>query len=114
MPKLPEELLRHILDECNYLQSVAQKLNTFDDLMGNEDLKRSVTRSVEIIGEASKNIPVDIKLKWKEVDWKAITAMRNKLVHEYFGVNYVIVWDVIRNKIPEFNKQVKDILEGFE
>lgn len=50
MPKLPEELLRHIIDECNYLQSVAEKVNSFDELMADEDLKRSVTRSIEIIG----------------------------------------------------------------
>ncbi|MEO5572510.1 MAG: HepT-like ribonuclease domain-containing protein [Bacteroidia bacterium] len=113
MPKLPEELLRHILEECKYILSVIDKLNDYDDLQNNEDLKRSLTRSIEIIGEASKNVPVDIKLKWKEINWKDINAMRNRLVHEYFGVNYLIVWDVIKNKIPDLKNQIENILKEY-
>lgn len=114
MSKLPEELLRHILEECKYILLVSEKLSTFDELQENEDLKRSLTRSIEIIGEASKNISVDIKLKWKEINWKEIVAMRNRLVHEYFGVNYLIVWDVMKNKIPVLKNQVVTILKNID
>lgn len=110
MSKLPEELLKHVLEECKYIQSVSEKLNTFDELQNNEDLKRSLTRSIEIIGEASKNIPVDIKIKWNKIRWKEMLAMRNKLVHEYFGINYLLVWDVIKNKIPALKNNVEEIL----
>ena len=112
MSKLPEELLKHMLDECTYILSVSVELKNFADLENNENYKRSLTRSIEIIGEASKNIPVDVKLKWKEVSWKEILAMRNKLVHEYFGVNYIIVWDVIKNKIPELKNSIERILKS--
>ena len=110
MSKFPEEYLNHILQECNYILTVSELLKKFDELEQSEDYKRSLARSIEIIGEAAKNIPVDVKLKWNEVNWKEIMAMRNKLVHEYFGVNYLIVWDVIKNKIPSLKITVEKIL----
>ncbi len=112
MSKHYTELLRHILDECDYILSVITPQTTKDNLINNETLKRAIVRSLEIIGEASKKIPADVKYQWKDIPWKNMTGMRDKLIHDYFGINYSIVWDVIKNKIPEVATQIKKVLEN--
>lgn len=66
---------------------------------------------MEIIGEATKNIPADFRQKWSAVPWRNIAGMRDKLIHDYIGVNYGIVWDVVRNKIPEVRDQIAELIE---
>ncbi|RLD23156.1 MAG: DUF86 domain-containing protein [Bacteroidetes bacterium] len=114
MSKHYKEVLNHILDECAFIQQTITPQITKSDFIENETLKRAIVRSLEIIGEATKKIPVDIKLKWKEVQWKNMAGMRDKLIHDYFGVNYSIVWDVIKNKIPELSQQIKRVLDSLE
>ena len=104
------ELLKHILDECNFIQDVITSEITKNDLIENEILKRAIVRSLEIIGEATKKIPADVKCQWKEIQWKNMAGMRDKLIHDYFGINYSIVWDVIKNKIPELTKQIEKVI----
>ncbi len=109
MSKDPKEYLRHIQDECSWLISVSENL-TFDDFLADETLKRAVVRSLEIIGEATKKIPADFKVKWNSIPWKNMAGMRDRLIHDYMGVNNTIVWDVMKNKIPGMHKQLSEIL----
>ncbi len=109
MSKDPIEFLRHIEDECKFLLSVEKDLSK-DDFLDNETLKRAVVRSLEIIGEATKKIPADYKVKWNTIQWKNMAGMRDRLIHDYIGVNYSIVWDVFKNKIPELFNQIRDTL----
>ena len=90
MSKEPKEYLRHIQDECLYIISVTENL-LFEDFIENETLKRAVVRSLEIIGEATKKIPADIKEQWSDVPWRNIAGMRDRLIHDYIGINYAIV-----------------------
>lgn len=110
MSKEPIEYLRHIADECAYLQSVNKDLSK-EDFLCDETLKRAVVRSLEIIGEATKKIPVDFRDKWNLIHWKNMAGMRDRLIHDYIGVNYSIVWDVFQNKIPELHKEINDVLK---
>jgi len=105
MHKQPIEYLRHILDECRFILTATSDI-TKEQLLEDEVLKRAVVRSLEIIGEASKKITADIKFKWHTINWKNIAGMRDRLIHDYVGINYSIVWDVIRNKIPDLEKQI--------
>jgi len=105
MHKQPIEYLRHILDECRFILSATSDV-TKDQLLEDEVMKRAVVRSLEIIGEASKKIPADVKLKWQNISWKNIAGMRDRLIHDYVGINYSIVWDVVHNKIPDLEKQI--------
>lgn len=66
----------------------------------------AVVRNLEIIGEAVKNISADFKKEHKNVNWAEIARMRDKLIHHYFGVNWEIVWDVIKRKLPELTKEL--------
>ena len=113
MSKLPLEYLCHILDECRFILTATSGM-TKDQLMENEVMKRAVVRSLEIIGEAGKKIPADFKLKLPTISWKNMAGMRDRLIHDYMGVNYNIVWDVIFNKIPDLEKQITDVINYHE
>ena len=76
----------------------------------NDDIKtRAVVRSLEIIGEASKNIPESMKKECPEISWIDIIGMRNRLSHEYFGVNLGIVWRTIKQDIPQIKSCVEKL-----
>jgi len=109
MSKDPKEFLKHILDECSYIISVSANLS-FKDFLEDETLKRAIVRSLEIVGEATKKIPADFKAKWNTIQWKNMAGMRDRLIHDYIGVNYSIVWDVMKNKIPDIHKEISSSL----
>jgi len=111
MPLSALEYLRHIVDETGYLMERAQGL-THEQFMRDATLKRAFVRSIEIIGEASKQIPDDIKRKYSHLEWRAMTGMRNRLIHDYFGVDYDIVWDVVINKAPVLHRILQEIIEA--
>lgn len=112
MSKDPVEYLKHIRDESAYILTVITPDKTIDDFLADETLKRAIIRSLEIIGEATKKIPADFKLKWGNIRWKNMAGMRDRLIHDYMGVNYTIVWDVARNKIPELYDQIIEVLKS--
>ncbi len=111
MSKEPVEYLKHIRDECEFVLSVINSETTKDSFLADETLKRAIIRSLEIIGEATKKIPADLKLKWGTIHWKNMAGMRDRLIHDYMGINYSIVWDVIKNKIPELYSQIVEVIE---
>jgi uncharacterized protein with HEPN domain len=69
----------------------------------------AVVRNFEIIGEASKNIPDEIKAEHRDVNWKGMAGLRNRIAHEYFGVSSTIVWNIIKQEIPHLKEQMKQI-----
>jgi len=102
--------LQHILDECLYVSSVITEDMDIDTFLADETLKRAVTRSLSIIGEATKKIPGDVKYNWKTISWREMAGMRDRLVHDYMGVNYYIVWDVAKNLLPELSTQIQEVI----
>ncbi|NTU56281.1 MAG: DUF86 domain-containing protein [Anaerolineales bacterium] len=110
MSRSTREYFQHMLDEIVFLQAHTPTI-TKEELLSDAVLKRAVIRSIEIIGEAIKQIPNDIKAKYPDVEWRAIAAMRDRLIHGYFGIDYDIVWDVLTTKVPVLAQQVQTILQ---
>ena len=77
-------------------------------------LKRAFVRSLEIIGEASKKLPEDVKATQPDIEWRKVTGMRDRLIHDYFGVDYTIVWDVATTKLPDLRVKLQALLEATE
>jgi uncharacterized protein with HEPN domain len=104
------EYLRHISDELEYLIRQTKTLK-YQDFFKDETLQKAFVRSLEVIGEATKKIPDDFKGKHDQIEWKAMAGMRDKLIHDYFGIDYEIVWDVVINKAPRLHKKVQAMLQ---
>ena len=105
-----KEYLLHILEETNFVLTSTQ--NTTQEEFDNDAiLKRAVVRSLEIVGEAAKKLPDDFKVQHPETDWKAMAGTRDKLIHDYFGVDYDIVWDIVINELPLLKEQLANMLD---
>lgn len=104
------EFIRYILDETTFCRSQTNDLD-FETFIKNETLCRAVLRSLEVIGEASKNIPDEFKEKYPLVAWKEMAGIRDRLIHHYFGVDYETVWNTLVNDLPALDFWMKKILE---
>ena len=81
-----------------------------EQFLKDETAKRAFVRSIEIIGEAAKKGPLQVRQRYTGVEWRAMARMRDKVVHRNFGVDYDIIWDVALNKIPLLHRQIEDVL----
>jgi len=100
------DFLLHILDECNYLLREYEG-NSFDDFIEDERLSKAICRSLEIIGEASSKLHPDLKSKYPFIPWREMSDLRNRIIHHYFGIDYDIVWDVLKSDIPTLKESVE-------
>jgi uncharacterized protein with HEPN domain len=98
-------LLKHIIEETDFLLEHCSELE-LEEVLEDEVLKRAILRSLEIIGEAVKNLSDEFKNEHTDVDWRKISGLRDKIIHHYFGVDWNIIWDLIRNKIPDLNEKI--------
>ncbi len=104
-----KEYAKHIFDEIVFIEKNCFLL-AFDAYLKDEILQRATVRSIEIIGEAVKNIPSDITKKYPDTEWKNIARARDKLIHHYFGVDYYLIWDIIRVHLPKLKKDIEKII----
>ena len=89
---------------CSYCQAMS-----YESFLDDERTQDAVIRNIEILGEAAKNISEDSRQKYDDILWKNIAGMRDKLIHDYFGVNLDIVWNVIQTDLPSLISQLKTI-----
>lgn len=82
------------------------------EFLRNTEKQDAVIRNLEIIGEAARKLPAEFKQRHSQVQWAPIAGMRDRLIHQYFGVNWTILWDVVQNKLPELRRHVEQILAG--
>lgn len=86
----------------------------FDDFKKDNRTIDAVVRNLEIIGEAAKNIPEDVRVKYQNVNWRGMAGLRNRIIHKYFGVDLKIIWLIIKEELPRLKAQIEQILEKGE
>jgi uncharacterized protein with HEPN domain len=104
------EFIRHILEEAEFILNNTSGINQ-QDFLQDAVLLRATIRSLEIIGEACKNVPEYLRQKYPEIYWKEMAGTRDKLIHHYFGIDYDILWDIIKNEIPLMRINVEKLIE---
>jgi len=102
--------LEHILDEIEFLEQQFPK-NSREDLLNDQVIQRAAVRSLEIIGEAVKNLSKELKEDNPQIEWKEIAGMRDKLIHRYFTIDWDIVYEVVINRLPELKITVLNALK---
>lgn len=102
--------LEDIITSINKIEKYTYKIK-FKEFLKNEMMIDAVIRNLEIIGEAVKNLPQEIKDKYPEVEWKEATGFRNILIHNYFGIDIETVWETIKKDLPIFKKKIEKILQ---
>ncbi|HEY4832863.1 MAG TPA: DUF86 domain-containing protein [Waddliaceae bacterium] len=113
-PPLSDELrVRHVLDAIKEIESYLHNIS-IEEFLANSEKRFATIKQLEIIGEACARISPAIKEKHPEVEWNNIIGFRNISIHEYFGVNFQIVWQIAQNDLTMLKQQFSKILVGFE
>ena len=105
--------LKDILEAIEAIEEFVKDID-FETFKRDDMRSSAVIRKFEIIGEATRNIPDNIKQKYSSIPWKNISGMRDRLIHFYFGIKYELVWDTIKIDIPVLKSQIKKILENLQ
>lgn len=103
--------MSHMLDAIAEIESYLANAD-LDIFLSNSMMRFASIKQLEIIGEASDHIAPDTKLRFSEVEWNQIKGLRNILVHEYFGVDSILVWEIIQKDLPDLKRKVQDILDS--
>ena len=100
--------LEHILESISLIEEYTAD-KTKKEFLNSKQLQDAVIKRIEIIGEAVKNIPDDIKEKFKDIPWRNIIGMRDILIHQYLGVDLALIWKVVKGDIPELKKEILSV-----
>jgi uncharacterized protein with HEPN domain len=111
-PLADKERTYHILDAIREVEAYVAGV-TFPQFLANSEKRFATIKQIEIIGEACNRITNELKLAHPEVAWKPINGFRNISIHEYFGVNLQLVWEIATVNLPELKDQFTSILKEF-
>ena len=103
--------LQHIIDAISEIQKYVQGVE-FSTFLENSMMRFACIKQMEIIGEASNHLSKDLKSKFSDVQWAQIIGMRNVFAHEYFGIDTNLVWEIIKNDIPELKAKISEIIKS--
>jgi len=105
--------IKDILECINKIENFVGEMS-FDEFMKDEKTKSAVIRELEVMGEATKNIPKSIRDKYKNLPWSQIAKTRDKIIHFYFGVDYEVIWEVVKKRLPEIKAVIERIFKELE
>ena len=107
----PAECIHDMLIESQFArQFLGEK--SYDEFVADPLASRAVVRSLEVVGEACRRLPREFREKYPQVPWADIAGMRDRLIHDYTGINYRIVWDTVKQKLPGLEAELNAILTG--
>ena len=106
--------LYDIIESINEIEEFMKNVKDIESFQDNKEKLRAVERDLEIIGEAVKKIPEDLKDMESEIEWKKISGFRDVLAHGYFGIDVSIIWDIIQNKLNPLKISVQKIIQSVE
>ena len=105
--------VKDIFDALESIENFVADMD-IEELAGDDKTSSAVIRKFEIIGEATKHVPDSIKERYPEVPWKRMAGMRDRLIHAYFGIDYLLVRDAIRFELPKLKPKLREILEDMK
>jgi uncharacterized protein with HEPN domain len=105
--------LNHILDSISQLEEYTKGL-TKEEFLSTRLVQDGTIRQIEIVGEAIKNVSENLKEMYPDIPWKEIAGMRDKLIHNYFGVDIDAVWDAVKKDIPTLKEEILKIMEDLQ
>jgi len=106
------DFVQDILDSINDVENFIDGME-FEDFIKDKKTVYSVVRAIEIIGEAAKNVPEQVRKKYPDVPWKQMAGMRDKLIHEYFGVDLEILWETAKDDVPQLKTPISEVMESY-
>ena len=114
MPK--RDIKAFLYDILAYMDDIIEFTKDMDykEFIDNKAVKYAVIRCLEVIGEAVKKIPKDIREKYPHIPFKELAGMRDKLIHQYFGVDYLTVWETAKYEIPDIKREFEKIIKDLE
>ena len=105
--------VQDIYDAMQYIKEFVGTM-TQKEFLADEKTRSAVAFKIENIGEASKNMPKEIKAKYKDLPWTEMARMRDKITHSYFGINYKVVWAVVKKELPAIEPAIAKILSDLK
>lgn len=110
MRKDPRFFIEHILESIKWIEEYTKEISK-DDFLHSTQIQDAVIRRLEIIGEAAKNMPPGLKKKHPDIPWRQVAGMRDVLIHEYFGVDLNLLWNVVKKDLPDLKRKISKILK---
>jgi len=111
MIKDPKIFLQHILESIKRIEEFTKNISK-EDFLKSTETQDAVIRRLEIIGEATKNLPEKFTQKYPEIPWNELARLRDKLIHGYFGVDLNLTFEIVKKDLPQLKKQISKIVNN--